>query len=141
MPIGCAPTAGSSAGWRGAGLDAERLGQLAGLVHLGDDVAAADELAVDEELRDRRPLREGRELLADARVGEDVDRRERRVDRLQGGDGARGEAAHGLLGRALHEEDDGVLADRLRRWRRGSGSGPARSWGLRLQLEGVDLPA
>src|SRR4051812_11689476 len=33
----------------GRPLDAERLVQLAGLVHLGDDVAAADELALDEE--------------------------------------------------------------------------------------------
>ena len=32
-------------------------GQLAALVHLGDDVAAADQLAADEQLRDRRPAR------------------------------------------------------------------------------------
>ena len=36
-------------------LDSEQLCELARLVHLGDDVATADELAVDEELRDRRP--------------------------------------------------------------------------------------
>ena len=36
--------------------DAEKLLQLAVLVHLGCDVAAADELAVDEELRRRRPV-------------------------------------------------------------------------------------
>src|SRR3954452_5117449 len=39
-------------------LDPELLGELARLVHLGDDVAAADQLAVHEELRDRRPARE-----------------------------------------------------------------------------------
>ena len=36
------------------------------------------QLAVDEQLRDRRPVGDRRELLADARVGQDVDRRERR---------------------------------------------------------------
>ena len=39
--------AGASAGSVGRRLDAERAGELAGLVHLGDDVAAADELAVE----------------------------------------------------------------------------------------------
>ena len=53
------------------------------LVHLGDDVAAADQLALDEQLRDRRPVRHRRQLLADARVGQDVDGRERRAERLQ----------------------------------------------------------
>ena len=61
-------------------LDAEHLGQLAGLVDLGHDVGAADQLALHEELRDRRPVRERGELLADPRVGQDVDRGERRVE-------------------------------------------------------------
>ena len=86
MPIGpgrpASACAASSAAPRG--LDAERLGELAGLVHLGDDVAAADELAVDEELRDGRPVRQRRQLLADARVGQDVDGRERRAGGLEG---------------------------------------------------------
>src|SRR3954469_25248833 len=56
-------------------LDGERLGELAGLVHLADDVAAADQLAVDEQLGDRRPVRDRAQLLADARVRKDVDRR------------------------------------------------------------------
>ena len=34
----------------------EDLLQLTGLVHLADDVAAADELTLDVELRDRRPV-------------------------------------------------------------------------------------
>src|SRR5262249_6851791 len=75
--------------------------------------AATDQLAVDEELRDRRPVGEGGELLADARVGKDVDGREGGAERLQGAGGPRREAAHRLLGRALHEEDHGVLVDRL----------------------------
>ena len=37
-------------------------------------------------------------------------------------DGARREAAHGLLGRALHEQDHVVVGDRLLGWRRGWGS-------------------
>ena len=36
-----------------------------------------------EQLRDRRPVRERRQLLADARVGQDVDRRVRRAERLE----------------------------------------------------------
>ena len=80
---------------RGARLpiDAEGLGELAGLVHLRDDVGAADQLAVDEELRDRRPVRQLGELLADPRVGEDVHGGERLAERLQCRDGACGEAA------------------------------------------------
>src|SRR3954451_19316361 len=94
-------------------LDAERLGQLAGLVHLADDVAAADQLAVDEQLGDRRPVRDRAQLLADARVGQDVDRRVGGAEGVERGDRAGAEAAHGLLGAALHEEDDFVLGDRL----------------------------
>src|SRR5581483_1387459 len=93
-------------------LEAEHLLELARLVHLGDDVAAADELAVDEELRDRGPVGQGRELLADAGIGEDVDGREWPAERLQDRHRAGGEAARGLLGRALHEQDHGVLVDR-----------------------------
>ena len=73
----------------------EHLGQLARLVHLDDDVTAADELAVGEQLGDRRPVGDRRELLADARVGQHVDRGERRVERLERGDRARREAARG----------------------------------------------
>src|SRR6266567_8215768 len=53
----------------GAGLDRnalvlEEVLQLAGLEHLADDVAAADELTLHVELRDRRPLRIGLDALA-----------------------------------------------------------------------------
>ena len=97
----------------GLRLDAERVGELAGLVHLGHDVAAADQLALDEQLGDRRPVRDRAQLLADARIREDVDRRVGRAERVQGGDRAGAEAAHGLLRAALHEEDDFVLGDGL----------------------------
>ena len=94
-------------------LDAQRRGQLAGLVHLRDDVAAADQLALDEQLGDRRPVGDRGELLADARVGEDVDGGVLRAEGLEGRRGARGEPAHRPLGRALHEEDDLVVSDRV----------------------------
>src|SRR5829696_4715720 len=92
-------------------LDAHHLGELAGLVHLGDDVAAADQLALHEQLGDRRPVGDRRQLLADARVGQDVDGRVLGAERLERSRRARGEAAHGPLGRALHEEDDLVVTD------------------------------
>ena len=97
----------------GRRLDADHLRQLARLVHLGDDVAAPDQLAAHEQLRDRRPVRQRGQLLADPRVGQDVDRRERHADRLERRDGARGEAAARRLGRPLHEQEDVVLGDRL----------------------------
>ena len=71
---------GASAGASAGGWTPSDLGELAGLVHLGDDVAAADQLALDEQLRDRRPVRQRRQLLADARVGQDVDGGERRAE-------------------------------------------------------------
>ena len=52
-----AGAAAAAAARRPARSTPKRLGELAAGVHLGDDVAAADELAVDEELRDRRPVR------------------------------------------------------------------------------------
>ena len=54
------------------------------------------QLAVDEQLRDRRPVRQRRQLLADPGVGQDVDRRKRLSDRLQDRHGPGGEAARGL---------------------------------------------
>jgi hypothetical protein len=127
----------------GRGLDAERLGELAGLVHLGDDVAPADQLALDEQLGDGRPLRQGGQLLADPRVRQDVDRRERRAGGLERRDSARGEAARGAVGGSLHEEDDLVVADRFGdRLANGILSGLAHL-SLRSRFEGqrVDRPA
>src|SRR5256885_15437354 len=66
------PKTGSTTALRRLLLD--ELLELAGLVHLGGDVAAADEPAIDEEPRDGGPVRPPREVLADARVGEDVTR-------------------------------------------------------------------
>src|SRR5918995_6705024 len=51
---------------------AQQLLELAVLEHLGDDVAAADQLPADEQLRDGRPLGPLREHDADAGVDQDV---------------------------------------------------------------------
>src|SRR2546427_801251 len=93
----------------GSGLD--QLAQLAALVQLRDDVAAADQLAVDEQLRDRRPARVGGQGLADARVGQDVDGAELRPGIAQAGHGLGREAAARHVGSALHEQHDAVLGD------------------------------
>jgi hypothetical protein len=47
--------------------------QLAGLEHLADDVASADELALDVELGNRRPLRIFLDALAEFVGGQDID--------------------------------------------------------------------
>ena len=69
--------------------------QLAGLVHLHHDVRAADELAVDVELRDRRPVGVVLDALADSSSSSTLTVF-RSVDAagLQDLDGAAGEAAH-----------------------------------------------
>src|SRR6185437_13117873 len=53
----------------------QQLLQLARLVHLAHDVAAADEFAVDVKLRDRRPVGELLDAIADFRVLQHVDRK------------------------------------------------------------------
>src|SRR5262245_54551905 len=54
-------------------LGVQQVAQLARAVHLAHDVAAADELALDVELRNGRPLTEVLDALAQRRVGQDVD--------------------------------------------------------------------
>src|SRR4051794_37119495 len=71
----------------GAVAVAERAGQLLlELTRRGellDDVRPADQLAAHEDLRDRRPAGDCRELLAVPRVGQDVDGRDGRARRPQ----------------------------------------------------------
>ena len=60
-------------------LGAEHFLELAGLEHLADDVAAADEFTLHIELGDGRPLGEFLDPLAQAGVGQDVDAFETRA--------------------------------------------------------------
>ncbi len=78
-----------------------------------DDVGPADQLAFDEDLRNRRPTRERGELLAEARVGEDVDGRDRCARAAKRRERALRVAACGEGGRPLHEEGDGLGLDDL----------------------------
>src|SRR5262249_47230368 len=100
----------------GLGVDAlavQEGAQLAGVVHLADDVAAADELALDVELRNRRPLREVLDALAQGGVGQHVDALELDAELAQHLNHGRGESALREYRRALHVEDDVVLRDVL----------------------------
>ena len=54
-----APSSGRGRRVDGDALVGEQLLQFTGLEHLADDVAAADELALDVELRNGRPVRIG----------------------------------------------------------------------------------
>jgi uncharacterized SAM-binding protein YcdF (DUF218 family) len=83
--------------------------QLALGVQLAHDVAAADELAAHEHLRDRRPVGVRLHSLTLLRVGEDVDGLERHADLVQHLHRGGGEAAHREPRRPLHVDDDGVL--------------------------------
>ena len=51
----------------------KELAQFAGLIHFAYDIAAADKLALHVELRDRRPIRELFDAIADLGVLQHVD--------------------------------------------------------------------
>src|SRR5882724_277452 len=87
------------------------LAELAGLVHLADDVAAAHEFALDVELRDGRPLAEFLDALTQFRVDQDVDAVELHAELAQHLDDGGREAALREHRRALHEQQHVVLAD------------------------------
>src|SRR6476469_9243489 len=89
------------------------LAQLARGVALLGDVRTADQLALDEHLRDRRPLAEGAELLPDPRVGEHVDGGDRRAGLPQRLQRTHRVAACGRLGSSLDEDDDRLGVDHL----------------------------
>lgn len=94
-------------------LDAEEVMQFAGLVHLGHDIAAADELALDVELGEGGPLAELLEALADFFVFKDIEALELGASVVEDLHGAGGEAAHRAIRGAFHEEHDGGLVDQL----------------------------
>src|SRR5229473_2503577 len=83
----------------------EELLQLAGLGHLANDIAAADELTLDIELRDGRPAREFLDALADLGVGQDVDALELDTELAEDLDDRGREAALREDRRSLHIED------------------------------------
>mmetsp|Transcript_22711 Transcript_22711/g.63386 ORF Transcript_22711/g.63386 Transcript_22711/m.63386 type:complete len:201 (+) Transcript_22711:304-906(+) len=89
----------------------DHLTELAGLVQLDHDVAAADELTADVELRDGGPLAEILDALSDGLVAEHVDGVEIDLVALQDLGGRVGEAALREQLGALHEEQDGVALD------------------------------
>src|SRR5690349_9696261 len=95
----------------GVRLGADERLELALLEHLRDDVAAADELAVDEQLRDRRPVGPAGEHLADAGVHEDVACAVLDPEVVGDLDHLVREAAPRHLGRALHVEEHLVPRD------------------------------
>src|SRR5215216_6223516 len=86
----------------------EHLLKLARLEHLGDNVAAADELALDIKLRDRRPIGIGLDALAQLVAFENVDPFEGHADMIEDLNDATREAAHRDVGGALHEQHDVV---------------------------------
>src|SRR5260221_1324534 len=89
----------------------DQLTQLSGSVHLPYDVAAADEGAIGVELRDRRPVREGFDSLADGWIEKHIDRMDRHIVVAQHVDDGGREAALRVRGIALHEEDNGMSLD------------------------------
>src|SRR5690606_18008362 len=82
----------------------ENLLQLSRFVELDRDVAAADQLAVHVELRERRPVRVRLQSLANLRVLEDVHVCEFRTDLAEHADRARRESALREVGGSLHVE-------------------------------------
>src|SRR5579863_8032237 len=95
---------GKASGRDGAGFGQQLL-QFAALVHLDGDVAAADELAVDIELRESRPIGIGLQRLAHFRILENIHVRKLRLASAQSTDGLRRESALRKIGGALHVQD------------------------------------
>lgn len=80
-------------------------------MHLKDDVAAADEFALDIDLRDGGPIRKLFDSLANFGVFQDVDVFEFGPGSLENFDGSVGKTALRKAFRALHEEHHAVLID------------------------------
>src|SRR6516162_6992685 len=93
--------------FRGADLG-EELAELAAAVHLERDVAAADQLALDVQLRISRPVGVALERLADLGLFENVDVLEFGTDGAQRGDRLRRESTLWKIRRPLHEQHHGT---------------------------------
>lgn len=99
--------------FRPSGRGGEKGGQLARGVHLRENVSAADELAIDIELRDGGPVRERFDALANGVIRENVEVPKGGLVALEKSDGPGGEAAHGEKRRAFHEKENALRADQL----------------------------
>src|SRR5262252_9549976 len=77
--------------------------QLARLEHFADDVAVADEFALDVKLRDGRPVGIGLDALTQLVVLEQVETLIRHAEIIEDLHDLAGEAAHRKLRRAFHE--------------------------------------
>src|SRR4030088_1647853 len=86
----------------------KQLLQFAGLEHLADDVAAADELALDVELRNRWPVRIGLDAVAQLGRFKDVEALVADPDVVENLHHLAGETALRKLRRSLHEQHDVV---------------------------------
>src|SRR6266571_1108112 len=95
-------------------LGARHLGQLAGLEHLLDDVAAAHQLAVDVELREGAPIGElAGDLAERIEQRQDVDGAVLDAELLEYPNDSHREPAPGHLRCALHEQQHLVLPQEL----------------------------
>ena len=86
----------------------ERL-QFARLVKLADNIASADEFAVDIDLRNGRPVAKSFDLIAHFGVGQDVDGLVLGAELIEHLDGCRGKAALRKVAITLHEDEDSVV--------------------------------
>src|SRR6185436_12692590 len=87
--------------------------KVAALRQLLDDVGAADQLAADEDLWDRRPARDRGQFLADPGVGQNVDGGDRCPGAPERLECTGGVTAHDELGGALHEQGDVLGLDHV----------------------------
>src|SRR5712675_2028126 len=98
----------------GSGLHAtsrQEFREFARLIHLADNIAAADKFAFDIELRHRRPIRERLYPLAQRRIAEHVNTLELDAQMAQHLDHQAGKTALRKDRRALHKQHDVVLAN------------------------------
>src|SRR5208283_3541564 len=75
-------------------------------VKLAHNIASTNEFAVDIDLRDRWPIAESLDLLAQLRVAQHVDRTVRRANLFKDLHSGRGKAALREIPVALHEDAD-----------------------------------
>ena len=99
-------------GRRAIGLGhAEQLVQFATGRHALDDVGAADQFAIDIELRNGRPVSVFLDALPDLLVGEHIDRHVVIEQVVEDTGRRRRESATRRVARSLHEQDDTVAGE------------------------------